>query len=90
MTGWARDVEGHPGVVVHGPLNLISMLDYWRDVHGKGQSPREIAYKALSPIYAGETFDIRTVGERGSRDDKSWDISVEKEGIVCMKAQILG
>ncbi|KAL9949767.1 hypothetical protein ACHAO3_001988 [Verticillium nonalfalfae] len=88
--GWARDVEGHPGVVVHGPLNLISMLDYWRDVHGKGQSPREIAYKALSPIYAGETFDIRTVGERGSRDDKSWDISVEKEGIVCMKAQILG
>ncbi|EGY22463.1 hypothetical protein VD0002_g1679 [Verticillium dahliae] len=87
---WSRDVEGHPGAVVHGPLNLISMLDYWRDVHGKGQSPREIAYRALSPIYAGETYDIRTVGERVPGDDKGWDISVEKGGTICMKAQILG
>ncbi|CRK26599.1 hypothetical protein BN1708_014593 [Verticillium longisporum] len=87
---WTRDVEGHPGAVVHGPLNLISMLDYWRDVHGKGQRPREIAYRALSPIYAGETYDIRTVGERGPGDDKGWDISVEKGGTICMKAQIPG
>ena len=27
---WTRNVEGHPGLVVHGPLNLINMLDYWR------------------------------------------------------------
>ncbi|OAX81198.1 hypothetical protein ACJ72_04467, partial [Emergomyces africanus] len=29
---WAQNVEGHPGLVVHGPLNLISILDLWRDV----------------------------------------------------------
>ena len=27
-TEWCRDVEGHRGAVVHGPLNLINMLDY--------------------------------------------------------------
>ncbi|EEH45115.1 uncharacterized protein PADG_01265 [Paracoccidioides brasiliensis Pb18] len=31
---WAQTVEGHRGLVVHGPLNLICMLDLWRDVHG--------------------------------------------------------
>lgn len=33
---WARDVEGHKSVVVHGPLNLISILDLWRDIRGCG------------------------------------------------------
>lgn len=28
---WAIDVEGHRNVVVHGPMNLIAMLDLWRD-----------------------------------------------------------
>ncbi|KAK8076107.1 hypothetical protein PG994_003379 [Apiospora phragmitis] len=34
---WTRSVENHPSCVVHGPLNLISMLDYWRDVSKKVQ-----------------------------------------------------
>ncbi|KAL6884750.1 hypothetical protein GGI43DRAFT_419303 [Trichoderma evansii] len=34
---WSQGVENHPGLVVHGPLNLINMLDYWRDTHtGEG------------------------------------------------------
>ncbi|RVX72225.1 hypothetical protein B0A52_04429 [Exophiala mesophila] len=28
---WATQVEGHRNIVVHGPLNLIAMLDLWRD-----------------------------------------------------------
>lgn len=76
-TPWARAVEGHRGLVVHGPLNLICMLDYWRDVHSggggrglhQGQQPNnrekeivEISYRAMSPLYAGDEYEIRTEG----------------------------
>jgi len=41
---------------VHGPLNLVKMLDFWRDVYGK--NPRKISYRATSPIYVGEKYRI--------------------------------
>jgi len=83
---WTRRVEGHPGLVVHGPLNLISMLDYWREMHGT--SPAGITYRAMSPLYAGERYQIlskRTEGEAGH------EIVVGKsDGTICIKAQVNG
>ena len=32
---WAQTVEGHPSIVVHGPLNPLNILNYWRDIHGR-------------------------------------------------------
>ncbi|KAB8294024.1 hypothetical protein EYC80_009483 [Monilinia laxa] len=29
---WCREVEGHRDCVVHGPLNLIHMVDFWGEV----------------------------------------------------------
>ncbi|KAL1842673.1 hypothetical protein VTK73DRAFT_3071 [Phialemonium thermophilum] len=92
---WARDVEGQRGLVVHGPLNLINMLDYWRDVYGRGHGGiAEIDYRALSPIYAGEPYVIRAASTE-RRDEASSDqesertrISVEKDGLVCMRGDI--
>ncbi|KAL3961100.1 hypothetical protein ACCO45_006217 [Purpureocillium lilacinum] len=85
---WSQRVEGHPGVVVHGPLNLINILDYWRDVHGGGLEPASISYRAMSPIYAGETYKIKT--ERSSKDERQvvHHIIAEKNGTVCMKAEV--
>jgi hydroxyacyl-ACP dehydratase HTD2-like protein with hotdog domain len=85
---WAQNVEGHPGVVVHGPLNLINILDYWRDTHGSDQRPRDIVYRALSPLYAGQTYNIRTSATRDTDDRKTYDVAVEKGGTVCMKSEI--
>ncbi|KAF4970169.1 hypothetical protein FSARC_2766 [Fusarium sarcochroum] len=87
---WTRNVEGHPGEVVHGPLNLINLLDYWRDTHGNGESPRDITYRALSPLYAGQTYSIRTSATRDLESGKAWDALVEKEGTICMKSEITG
>ncbi|OAQ60109.1 C6 transcription factor [Pochonia chlamydosporia 170] len=83
--GWSQGVEGHPGVVVHGPLNLINIMDYWGDVHGK-TSPRSVTYRAMAPLYAGDTYTIRTKGV----SDSVFDIVAEKQGTVCMKAQVTG
>lgn len=84
-----RETEGHPNVVVHGPLNLINILDYWRDMYSGDKQLREISYRAMSPLYAGDEYLIRTDYSRDFDDEQTWDIVVEKEGVTCMKAEIV-
>jgi hydroxyacyl-ACP dehydratase HTD2-like protein with hotdog domain len=58
---WCREVEGHRNAVVHGPLNLVNILDFWRDSAqggGKAAVPKSIAYRAMSPLYVGEPYRI--------------------------------
>ncbi|TVY41281.1 Mesaconyl-C(4)-CoA hydratase [Lachnellula subtilissima] len=55
---WCREVEGHRDLVVHGPLNLINIVDFWRDIRGGNATPKKITYRATSPLYAGERYRI--------------------------------
>ncbi|KAJ6787051.1 hypothetical protein PWT90_03190 [Aphanocladium album] len=87
--GWTTAVEGHPGVIVHGPLNLINILNYWKDIHGQGQLPKEIVYRAMSPLYAGDKYQVHTASVEGAVGGRRYQILAEKDGIVCMKADIL-
>ncbi|KAK3934494.1 hypothetical protein QBC46DRAFT_273667 [Diplogelasinospora grovesii] len=96
---WTRSVEGHPNVVVHGPLNLITMMDYWRDVHGEGGRlhAKQVAYRALSPIYAGESYKISSStssdgGDGSSRNSEHprHELLVKKGQTICMRGEILG
>ncbi|KAK2007715.1 hypothetical protein LZ32DRAFT_621976 [Colletotrichum eremochloae] len=85
---WTKDIERHPNVVVHGPLNLINMLDYWRDMYGQnGREVRQVGYRAMSPVYAGDDYTIRTAYVEG---DNNYEILVEKGSIICMKGTITG
>ena len=86
---WTRRVEGHPAEVVHGPLNLINILDYWRDVHGKGAMPSEIKYRATSPLYAGDSYQIMTHNASDAQDGRTWNIAAEKDGITCFSGSVL-
>ncbi|EPS29297.1 hypothetical protein PDE_04246 [Penicillium oxalicum 114-2] len=95
---WARDVEGHKDIVVHGPLNLILMLDLWRDVQGRkadaaaataeqgGPVPKSISYRATSPLYAGDEYQV--VMQDGS--DAAQLQILGPGGVVAMKAEIRG
>ncbi|GAB1311493.1 hypothetical protein MFIFM68171_01703 [Madurella fahalii] len=86
---WTRDVEGHPDVVVHGPLNLINMLDYWRDVHGRdGLRLKEITYRATAPVYAQEPYRIITSAVKGGEEPR-YELLVKKGDVVCMKGEIV-
>lgn len=88
---WARDVEGHKSIVVHGPLNLISILDFWRDVRGQGRKsdeiaivPERISYRATSPLYADEEYRICL-----EEDGKDSRVQIYgPTGDVAMKAEI--
>lgn len=86
---WTRNVEGHPAVVVHGPLNLIGMMDYWRDVHANGREPSEITYRALSPLYAGDEYVVRTESTKDEGEARIWELAVVKGDKKCMQGTIL-
>ena len=67
---WCREVEGHRDIAVHGPLNLINMLDLWRDEQGDDYViPTSIKYRATAPFYAGESY--RALLERETADTTS-------------------
>ncbi|CAG8923568.1 unnamed protein product [Penicillium salamii] len=86
---WARDVEGHRDVVVHGPLNLISILDLWRDTKGRNATdhsvvvPERISYRATSPLYAGDEY--RIVLDEGEETK----VQIIGPSGVAMKAEII-
>jgi hydroxyacyl-ACP dehydratase HTD2-like protein with hotdog domain len=90
---WCREVEGHRNVVVHGPLNLINMLDFWRDVARQGDDgaiPKSIAYRAMSPLYVDEAY--RILLEKGSMDKKGaeWKAEIwDSYGKQSMKGTIV-
>jgi 3-methylfumaryl-CoA hydratase len=52
--------EGYPGVVVHGPLLALLLLD-GAGRHGGG-APDRFAYRAVSPLFAGEEFKLQGAG----------------------------
>lgn len=82
---WCREVEGHRDLVVHGPLNLINMVNFWRDVRGGDVFPKKITYRATSPLYAGEKYRVVMDEEV----DKVTDVKiVDSYGNTSMVGQI--
>ncbi|KPI45962.1 Mesaconyl-C(4)-CoA hydratase [Cyphellophora attinorum] len=94
---WATEVEGHRNIVVHGPLNLIAMLDLWRDEsvkQGLGKTrdeiiyPRKVDYRATSPVYAGEPYRVLLdAGTLGQHTDAQVEVR-SNDGTKCMKGTV--
>lgn len=82
---WCRAVEGHRDLVVHGPLNLINMVNLWRDVRGGSVTPKKVTYRATSPLYAGEKYRILLDEEK---NHMSGIRIVDSYGQVAMLGQI--
>lgn len=48
---FARDVEGYPGLLVHGPLQAVAMAEAARSLRGGGVEPLEIDYRLVAPLF---------------------------------------
>jgi hydroxyacyl-ACP dehydratase HTD2-like protein with hotdog domain len=85
---WCRNVEGHRDAVVHGPLNMINMLDLWRDSARNGDDcapPASISYRAMSPLYVGEQYRILL-----KKDGNEWNTEIwDSFGKQAMKGHII-
>ena len=89
---WCREVEGHREIVVHGPLNLINMLDFWRDTREMGdyQIPKSIRYRATAPFYGDEQYRaLLEEGENGATHVRLWGSDGTGEVRVGMTGDIV-
>lgn len=89
---WCREVEGHRNSVVHGPLNLINMLDLWRDTARGLEAeamPKSIAYRAMSPLYVGDLYRI-LLQKDGDVGKGTWRAEIwDSFGKQAMKGSII-
>jgi 3-methylfumaryl-CoA hydratase len=54
---YARDAEGYDGLLVHGPLQAILMLNQLSVAMGR--APQRFEYRCVAPLTAGQTFSVK-------------------------------
>jgi 3-methylfumaryl-CoA hydratase len=80
---FCRDVEGYPGLVVHGPLIATLLLDHYLR-RRPGARIRGFSFKAQSPLFDIAPFDLNG---RETRDGAELWASGE-DGRVAMRALV--
>jgi 3-methylfumaryl-CoA hydratase len=79
---YATGVEAYDGLVVHGPLQAILLMNLAADVLGR--LPRDFTYRGVAPLIAGRPVRI----EAFSAADGTLELQVRlPDGPVTMKAQ---
>ncbi|KAF4341400.1 mesaconyl-C4 hydratase [Fusarium beomiforme] len=84
---FAREVDGHRALLVHGPFTLALMLRVLNDTIGSGASVHKFSYRNYAPLYVNETMSInlRKVSEEDSVA-RRWDVWIEgPEGGMAVK-----
>jgi 3-methylfumaryl-CoA hydratase len=78
---WATEVEGYPGLVVHGPLTQTLLIDFARD-HAAGRRFVSWTTQARAPLFEPAPFELR--GRPTAAGCELW--AVTPEGTVAMSA----
>ncbi|WP_406868966.1 MaoC family dehydratase N-terminal domain-containing protein [Paraburkholderia fungorum] len=80
---YVTEVEGYPGLIVHGPLIATLLVDLVRR-ELPSATLQSFAYKAVRPLFAGQSF---AVCGRPSADGKTVDLwAKDHEGYLAMRA----
>ena len=77
---YATEVEGYPGLMVHGPMQATLLCQMAADLHGR--SPKSFRFRSLSPIFDDGDFTLNAEVEGGVM--KLW--TARLGGPVAMEA----
>jgi len=77
------DVEGYPGLVVHGPLTTTLLVDFARD-SSPGRRIVSYATQARAPLFDTAPFELR--GRPTTKGCECW--AVTPEGTVAMSCEV--
>lgn len=58
---YVRDVEGYPGLIVHGPMQATLLCQYAADL--RGAAPRSFRFRSLSPLFDEADFTLNASPE---------------------------
>jgi 3-methylfumaryl-CoA hydratase len=78
---YASEVEGYPGLVVHGPLQAAWLIGFAGEL--RGSPPKHFNFRGLAPVFDGDAFSLHAT-ERDGRL-KLW--TARQDGPVCMQAE---
>ena len=79
----ATDVEGYPGLVVHGPLTTTLLVDFARDSN-RGRHITGYTTQARAPLFDTGPFELR--GRPTERGGECW--AVTPEGTIAMSCAV--
>jgi len=82
---WAMDVEGYPGLVVHGPLTTTLLIDFARDSN-PGRTIRGYTTQARAPLFDTAPFELRGRPKADGKAAELW--AVTPEGTIAMSAEV--
>jgi hydroxyacyl-ACP dehydratase HTD2-like protein with hotdog domain len=101
---WAQEMEGHPDIVVHGPLNLSLLLRKWGREKGgwkvakggqfdisKGfKKIHRVQYRAMKPIHANQPYWIGFPSSVDTLEASTGEkvLAVRADGQIAMEATI--
>jgi 3-methylfumaryl-CoA hydratase len=80
---FARNVEGYPGLVVHGPLQAMLLIDLYERQHPSAAITR-FTCRAQRPLFEGAPFMLK--GRATDEGAVLW--TEDAEGYVCMEASV--
>lgn len=81
---YATAVEKYPGLVVHGPMQAMLLMQAARGRSG-GNVPRGYRFRGVRPLFH---FDALSLQGEGVAEGAEALATVNGEGLVCMRADI--
>ena len=88
---YVTEVEGYPGLVVHGPLLALLLLDAGIRHTGDGSTdsmPQLFRYRALRPLFCNEEFQL--AGEASGGVMKLWSAHPERGVATEAELEVAG
>lgn len=82
---YVRDVEGYPGLLVHGPLTMTLMLDLFRR-ELPDATMTSFDLRAIAPVY--DTMDFAVHGASGESDNACTLWAMTGDGALAMQAEV--
>lgn len=79
---YAQEVEGYPGLVVHGPLIATLLLELLRE-NVPGEAISQFSFRAVSPLFDTHPFTVH--GSIQNNEVKLWALNPEQQ--LAMEAQ---
>jgi hydroxyacyl-ACP dehydratase HTD2-like protein with hotdog domain len=80
---YATQVEGHPGVIVHGPLLAMLALELPRR-YAEGRRVSSYAYRLTHPAVSGSDLVAAVIDEQPDH----WSVEVRADGVVSLTGEI--
>ncbi len=81
---FAVDEEGYPGLVFHGPLTMILLMDLFRRAHPAARL-RRFAVRATAPLYDDRPFEVQ--GAPGAAEGEALLWALTPAGALAMTGE---